>query len=168
MISVNISALIFAVNRATYPMAGLDSDTPIPTQIVLHEVSRVLELTYEDGRRFRLPFELMRVYSPSAEVRGHGPGQETLQTGKAQVTIEAIEPVGLYAIQPKFSDGHYTGIFSWDYLYWLGDRQDELWRDYLSRLEAAGASREADVPASPEGATMASTAVSRPRAGGCG
>lgn len=167
-ISVNIKALVFALNRAKHAMAGLDSDTPIPTQIVLHEVSRVLEVSYEDGRQFRLPFELMRVYSPSAEVRGHGPGQETLQTGKAQVTIEAIEPVGLYAIQPKFSDGHYTGIFSWDYLYWLGDRQDELWRDYLGRLEAAGASREADLPAASGESVMASTAVSRTRAGGCG
>ena len=144
-------------------MAGLDTDTPIPSQIVLHEVSRVMELSYPDGRQFRLPFELMRVYSPSAEVRGHGPGQETLQTGKSQVTIEAIEPVGHYAIQPKFSDGHYTGIFSWDYLYWLGERQDELWSDYLRRLDEAGASRE------PEAASaMGSTAVSRPRAGGCG
>jgi len=149
-------------------MAGLDSDTPIPTQIVLHEVSRVLELSYEDGRRFRLPFELMRVYSPSAEVRGHGPGQETLQTGKSQVTIEAIEPVGHYAIQPKFSDGHYTGIFSWDYLYWLGDQQAPLWQDYLRRLEEAGASRDPAPEATASGEAMASTAVTRPRAGGCG
>lgn len=149
-------------------MAGLDPDTPIPTQIVLHEVSRVLELSYEDGRSFRLPFELMRVYSPSAEVRGHGPGQETLQTGKSQVTIEAIEPVGHYAIQPKFSDGHYTGIFSWDYLYWLGDRQDELWQDYLRRLAEAGASREALADSEVADNTMATTVVSRSRAGGCG
>jgi DUF971 family protein len=142
-------------------MAGLDSTTPIPTRIVLHEVSRVLELEYSDGRQFRLPCEFMRVYSPSAEVRGHGPGQETLQTGKAEVTIQAIEQVGHYAIQPMFSDGHYTGIFSWDYLYWLGDRQEELWQDYLRRLEQAGASREAAAPAG--SAPLHSTAVARPR-----
>lgn len=146
-------------------MAGLDSNTPIPTRIVLHEVSRVLELEYSDGRQFRLPCEFLRVYSPSAEVRGHGPGQETLQTGKAEVTIQAIEQVGHYAIQPMFSDGHYTGIFSWDYLYWLGDQQDALWQDYLRRLDEAGASREPAVAASAE--SMASTAVARPR-GGCG
>lgn len=146
-------------------MAGLDLNTPIPTRIVLHEVSRVLELEYSDGRQFRLPCEFLRVYSPSAEVRGHGPGQETLQTGKAEVTIQAIEQVGHYAIQPMFSDGHYTGIFSWDYLYWLGDRQQELWQDYLRRLADAGASRE--VAPAAEAAAMSSTAVARPR-GGCG
>ena len=149
-------------------MAGLDSDTPIPVQIVLHEISRILELSYEDGRTLRLPFELMRVYSPSAEVRGHGPGQETLQTGKSQVTIEAIEPVGHYAIQPKFSDGHYTGIFSWDYLHWLGDQQDALWQDYLRRLEEAGASRDPAPEATADDQAMASTVVTRPRAGGGG
>ncbi len=148
-------------------MAGLDPNTPIPTRIVLHEVSRVLELEYPDGRQFRLPCELLRVYSPSAEVRGHGPGQETLQTGKAEVTIQAIEQVGHYAIQPMFSDGHYTGIFSWDYLYWLGDRQQELWQDYLRRLADAGASREAAPAPTAEAASMSSTAVARPR-GGCG
>lgn len=146
-------------------MAGLDPNTPIPTRIVLHEVSRVLELEYSDGRQFRLPCEFLRVYSPSAEVRGHGPGQETLQTGKAEVTIQAIEQVGHYAIQPMFSDGHYTGIFSWDYLYWLGDRQQALWQDYLRRLADAGASRE--VAPAAEAAAMSSTAVARPR-GGCG
>lgn len=142
-------------------MAGLDSNTPIPSRIVLHEVSRVLELEYSDGRQFRLPCEFLRVYSPSAEVRGHGPGQETLQTGKADVTIQAIEQVGHYAIQPMFSDGHYTGIFSWDYLYWLGDRQEELWQDYLRRLAEAGASRESAAPAG--SAPLSSTAVARPR-----
>ena len=146
-------------------MAGLDPNTPIPTRIVLHEVSRVLELEYSDGRQFRLPCEFLRVYSPSAEVRGHGPGQETLQTGKLDVTIQAIEQVGHYAIQPMFSDGHYTGIFSWDYLYWLGDRQESLWQDYLRRLAEAGASREA-APA-PDAGAMSSTALARPR-GGCG
>lgn len=143
-------------------MAGLDPNTPIPTRIVLHEVSRVLELEYSDGRTFRLPCEFLRVYSPSAEVRGHGPGQETLQTGKADVAIQAIEQVGHYAIQPLFSDGHSSGIYSWDYLYWLGDQQAPLWQDYLRRLDEAGASRG---PVS--GAEMASTAVARPR-GGCG
>jgi len=142
-------------------MAGLDSNNPIPSRIVLHEVSRVLELEYSDGRQFRLPCEFLRVYSPSAEVRGHGPGQETLQTGKADVTIQAIEQVGHYAIQPMFSDGHYTGIFSWDYLYWLGDRQEELWQDYLRRLAEAGASRESAAPA--DSAPLSSTAVARPR-----
>lgn len=146
-------------------MAGLDSNTPIPTRIVLHEVSRVLELEYSDGRHFRLPCEYLRVYSPSAEVRGHGPGQETLQTGKAEVTIQAIEQVGHYAIQPMFSDGHYTGIFSWDYLYWLGDRQEQLWQDYLRRLAEAGASREAVQAPSAGDAPLNSTAVARPRGG---
>ncbi len=144
-------------------MAGLDSNTPIPTRIVLHEVSRVLELEYSDGRQFRLPCELLRVYSPSAEVRGHGPGQETLQTGKAEVSIQAIEQVGHYAIQPMFSDGHYTGIFSWDYLYWLGDRQEALWQDYLRRLAEAGASREPAAAAPAESQPINSTAVARPR-----
>jgi DUF971 family protein len=101
----------------------------------------VLELAYDDGRRFRLSFEFLRVYSPSAEVRGHGPGQEVLQTGKRDVDITALEPVGSYAIQPMFSDGHNTGIYSWDYLYELGVDQEQLWADYLSRLEAAGSSR---------------------------
>ncbi len=162
-ISANIE-----LTQSTHDMAGLDSDTPVPIQIVLHQTSRVLELTYSDGKQFRLPCELLRVYSPSAEVRGHGPGQETLQTGKAQVGIDAIEPVGHYAIQPLFSDGHYTGIFSWDYLYWLGDRQETLWQDYLQRLAEAGASREPVAGSDTVSDTgMQSAAVSRPR-GGCG
>lgn len=106
----------------------------------------MLEIEFSDGKLFRLPFELLRVYSPSAEVRGHGPGQEVLQTGKAEVGIESIEQVGHYAIQPSFSDGHATGIYSWDYLYWLGDNQDQLWRQYLARIEEAGASRHAAAP----------------------
>jgi DUF971 family protein len=114
---------------------------PATTEIRLHRKSRVLELAYDDGRSFRLPFEFLRVYSPSAEVRGHGPGQEVLQTGKRDVDITALEPVGSYAIQPMFSDGHNTGIYSWDYLYELGANQEQLWADYLSRLEAAGSSR---------------------------
>ena len=123
-------------------MAGLDADTPIPTDVKLHQASRVLELVFPNGRHFRLPYEFLRVHSPSAEVRGHGPGQETLQTGKRDVTITAVEPVGHYALRPTFSDGHASGIYSWDYLYDLGERQDELWRRYLERLAAAGASRD--------------------------
>jgi DUF971 family protein len=123
-------------------MGGLDASTPLPTEIKLHQASRVLEIGFSDGRTFRLPYEFLRVYSPSAEVRGHGPGQETLQVGKRDVTISSVEPVGHYALRPTFSDGHDTGIYSWDYLYDLGERQDELWARYLKRLEAAGASRD--------------------------
>jgi DUF971 family protein len=112
-----------------------------PTEIKLHQKSRVMEIAFSDGRSFRLPYEFLRVYSPSAEVRGHGPGQEVLQTGKREVEIRSLDPVGSYAVQPVFSDGHSTGIYSWDYLYELGDRQDRKWREYLARLEAAGASR---------------------------
>ena len=97
----------------------------------------MLEIAFSDGREFRLPYEFLRVHSPSAEVRGHGPGQETLQVGKRDVTIEEVEPVGHYAIRPSFSDGHDTGIYSWDYLYDLGERQDELWQRYLERMTAA-------------------------------
>ena len=114
-----------------------------PTEIKLHQTSRVLELTFAQGIVFRLPYEYLRVYSPSAEVRGHGPGQETLQVGKKSVAIADVESVGHYAIRPSFSDGHNTGIYSWDYLYDLGVRQSELWQRYLERLEAAGASRDA-------------------------
>jgi DUF971 family protein len=123
-------------------MAGLDAATPLPTEIKLHQASRVLEIAFGDGRSFKLPYELLRVYSPSAEVRGHGPGQEVLQEGKREVTITEIEPVGHYAVRPVFSDRHDSGIYSWDYLYDLGIRQDELWQRYLDRLEAAGASRD--------------------------
>jgi DUF971 family protein len=123
-------------------MSGPDATTPAPTTIKLHQQSRVLEIAFADGRTFRLPCELLRVYSPSAEVRGHGPGQEVLQIGKRDVGIKDVEPVGHYAIRPTFSDGHDTGIYSWDYLYDLGDRQDELWQRYLERMAAAGASRE--------------------------
>ena len=118
------------------------SDEKIPTGITLHQKSHVLEIAFSDGRTFRLPYEFLRVYSPSAEVRGHGPGQEVLQTGKRHVEIRSIEPVGSYAIQPAFSDGHSTGIYSWEYLYELGETQDELWQQYLEKLKAAGASRE--------------------------
>jgi DUF971 family protein len=116
---------------------------PHPTGITLHQQSRVLEVAFDDGRTFRLPYEFLRVHSPSAEVRGHGPGQETLQTGKRDVAITEVEPVGHYAIRPTFSDGHNSGIYAWDYLYDLGVRQDELWQRYLQRLAAAGAKREA-------------------------
>jgi DUF971 family protein len=123
-------------------MAGLDKQTPQPTEIKLHQKSRLMEIAFADGRSFQLPCELLRVYSPSAEVRGHGPGQEVLQVGKQFVEIRNLEPIGSYAVRPIFSDGHDTGIYSWDYLYWLGDRQEELWAQYLQRIEAAGASRE--------------------------
>jgi len=120
----------------------MPSGTPSPTDIVLHTASRVLEITFDDGAHFRLPFEFLRVYSPSADVRGHGPGQETLQVGKRDVSIDALEPVGHYAIKPTFSDGHDSGIYAWDYLYELGVQQEQLWGQYLQRLEAAGASRD--------------------------
>jgi DUF971 family protein len=128
-------------------MSGLTPDTPVPTGVVVHAVSRVLELQYANGQSYRVPFELMRVYSPSAEVRGHGPGQETLQTGKRDVTITALEGVGNYALQPTFSDGHATGIYSWDLLYELATQQDQLWRDYFDRLAAAGVDRDAPMAA---------------------
>ena len=118
------------------------SNTPAPLSVTLHQGSRVLEVGYSDGQTFRLPFELLRVYSPSAEVQGHGPGQEVLQTGKQSVDIRSVEAVGSYAVQPLFSDGHGTGIYSWDYLYELGENQERLWDEYLARLAAAGASRD--------------------------
>lgn len=119
------------------------SNTPTPSEIVLHAKSRVLEISFSDGRRFELPYEFLRVYSPSAEVRGHGPGQEVLQTGKKAVDILSLEPVGSYAVQPHFSDGHATGIYSWDYLYELGVNREAMWHSYLERLKSAGARREA-------------------------
>ncbi|HMM84583.1 MAG: DUF971 domain-containing protein [Gammaproteobacteria bacterium] len=124
-------------------MAGLDRNTPKPTEVTVHQQSRALEIAFDDGARFRIPFELMRVYSPSAEVQGHGPGQEVLQTGKRDVEIVGVEPVGHYAIQPTFSDGHSSGIFSWEYLYHLGARQGELWQRYEQRLCDAGIDRDA-------------------------
>jgi DUF971 family protein len=125
-------------------MATSESVNTLPSSLTVHVKSRVMEVGYEDGRQFRIPFELMRVYSPSAEVMGHGPGQETLQTGKRHVIIESLEPVGHYAVKPKFSDGHESGIFTWDYIAWLGENQEALWKDYLVRLEQAGGSREPD------------------------
>jgi len=123
-------------------MATPDAPPPHPTEIKLHQGTRALEIAFSDGQRFRIPYEYLRVYSPSAEVRGHGPGQEGLQVGKREVGIKEVEAVGHYAIRPTFSDGHDTGIFSWEYLYDLGVRQDELWQRYLDRMAAAGASRD--------------------------
>jgi DUF971 family protein len=120
----------------------MDRDSPQPTEIKLHQKSRVLEISFADGKSYRLPFEFLRVHSPSAEVRGHGPGQEVLQTGKREVDITRVEPVGSYAIQLCFSDGHDTGIYSWDLLYQYGAQQEAMWRQYLERMEKAGASRE--------------------------
>jgi DUF971 family protein len=113
-----------------------------PTELHLHQVSRTLEVAFEDGRSFTLPVEYLRVFSPSAEVRGHGPGQEVLQVGKREVNVSAIDPVGMYAVKLVFTDGHDTGIYSWDYLYELGEKHDAYWKSYLARLEAAGKSRD--------------------------
>jgi len=126
--------------------APLITDMRQPTDLTVHQASRTLEVAFDDGARFRIPFELMRVNSPSAEVQGHGPGQEVLQTGKREVDIVTLEPVGNYAVQPTFSDGHNSGIFSWDYLYFLGSQQDDLWRRYEERLKAAGVERDAPMP----------------------
>jgi DUF971 family protein len=126
-------------------MSGLTPDSPIPTEIKLHKASKMLEIAFNDGSRFEMSFEYLRVHSPSAEVRGHGPGQEVLQVGKKFVDIERIEPVGQYAVALEFSDKHNSGIYSWDYLYSLGKHQEANWASYLQHLEAAGASR---IPAS--------------------
>jgi len=123
-------------------MSGLNKDTPNPTEIKLHQASHKMEISFDDGNRFELPYEYLRVYSPSAEVRGHGKGQEKLQVGKKNVAIDHIEPVGSYAVCLFFSDQHNTGIYSWDYLYDLGAHYDVFWQEYLTRMEAAGASRE--------------------------
>ena len=133
-------------------MPSPSTEAPQPTAVTVHQASRVLEIGFEDGRTFRIPFELMRVYSPSAEVQGHGPGQEVLQTGKRDVTITDVAAVGHYALQPRFSDGHDTGIFSWGYLYHLGSRQDELWHRYEQRLQQAGVDRDAPMAAAAGGA----------------
>ena len=122
-------------------MAESPDSGAAPTEIKLHQKSRVMEIAFADGKNFRLPYEFLRVYSPSAEVRGHGPGQEVLQTGKRLVEIRALEPVGSYAVQPAFSDSHATGIYSWQYLHHLGENQDRLWAEYLEKLNKAGASR---------------------------
>jgi DUF971 family protein len=127
------------------------SADPTPTEITVHAASRVLEIAFDDGRVFRLPFEYLRVYSPSAEVRGHGPGQETLQLGKKDVAVTELQPVGHYAVQPLFSDGHSSGIYTWRYLYELGAHQEQLWAEYLARLEEVGGSRD---PADPRNAAI--------------
>jgi DUF971 family protein len=123
-------------------MAGLKAGSPTPQALTVHSQSRVLEVSFSDGASFRIPFELMRVYSPSAEVQGHSADQAVLQTGKENVRLEALEPVGNYAVQPRFSDGHDSGIFTWDYLYFLGSQQEQLWQDYFDRLKAAGVERD--------------------------
>ena len=128
-------------------MAGLSKNSPTPQALTVHAQSRVLEISFSDGASFRIPFELMRVYSPSAEVQGHGEGQEVLQTGKRTVTLQSLEPVGNYAVQPTFSDGHDTGIFSWDYLYHLGAQEAALWAEYEARLQTAGRERDGPMPA---------------------
>ncbi len=137
-------------------MAGLKAGAPTPESITVHGASRVLEVGFSDGANFRIPFELLRIHSPSAEVQGHGPGQEILQTGKREVTLTALEPVGNYAVKPVFSDGHDTGIYSWDLLYRLGANQPQLWADYEARLQAAGIDRDAPMPGKGGGAACAS------------
>ncbi|HRD88023.1 MAG TPA: DUF971 domain-containing protein [Accumulibacter sp.] len=129
-------------------MAGLDASTRIPTEIKLHQKSRLLEVRF-DGESFQLSYEFLRVFTPSAEARGHGPGQEVLQVGKRDVDIERVESVGNYAIRPIFSDGHDSGLYSWDLLYNLGRNRDALWQAYLDRLQDAGASRDAQGQAAP-------------------
>ncbi|MEC5214544.1 DUF971 family protein [Polaromonas sp. CG_9.5] len=124
-------------------MAGLQAGSPTPTALTVHSQSRILEIAFSDGAQFRIPFELMRIYSPSAEVQGHGPGQEILQTGKREVGVVALEPIGNYAVKPVFSDGHESGLFTWDYLYQLGADESRLWDDYQRRLQAAGVERDA-------------------------
>lgn len=151
------------------------ADTPFPQSLTVHTASRVLEVGYSDGQTFRLPFELMRVYSPSAEVQGHGPGQEVLQTGKRDVTIDNIEQVGNYAIKPFFSDGHESGLFTWPYLYELGAKQDALWAEYFARIAQAGVDRDAPMPGKSGGSCgtgggcgSSSSAPAPASGGGCG
>jgi DUF971 family protein len=130
--------------------------TPQPVSLTVHQATRVLEIAFDDGAHYRIPFELMRVYSPSAEVQGHGPGQEVLQTGKRDVGIDEITAVGHYAVQPRFSDGHESGIFSWPYLYHLGAAQAELWQRYEQRLAEAGMDRDAPMKVAGSGSACAS------------
>jgi DUF971 family protein len=132
-------------------MAGMEADTPIPSDIRLHRKSRMVELCYDSGERFELSCEFLRVFTPSAEARGHGPGQETLQTGKRDVDIERVEPVGTYALRFIFSDGHDSGLYSWDLLYNLGRHRDELWQEYLGLIERHGLSRDEDTTSAARG-----------------
>ena len=134
-----------------------EAEKPVPTQIELHQKSRVLEIAFSDGKHFSLPYEFLRVHSPSAEVRGHGPGQETLQVGKKEVEITAAEPVGTYAMQITFSDGHDSGLYSWETLHDMGINQETMWQDYLKKMEAAGAKRE-----------PAPNILTAAKSGGCG
>jgi DUF971 family protein len=131
---------------------GLQRHTPRPREITVHTASRVLGIVFDNDQTFRLPFELLRVCSPSAQVKGHGPGQEVLQTGKRHVTVVSVEPVGHYALQLHFSDGHDTGLYSWAYLYDLGLHQEIHWRDYLARLTQAGVDRDTPMADSAGGA----------------
>ena len=129
-------------------MAGLDETTKTPTEIKLHQKSRIIELSFEGGEHFELSYEFLRVFTPSAEARGHGPGQEVLQVGKRDVGIDRIEAVGNYAIRPVFSDGHDSGLYSWDLLYHLGVNRDQLWQAYLKRLQQENGSRDlTEIPA---------------------
>jgi len=127
-------------------VAGLSAESPQPIALTVRRQSRVLEVSFSDGSEFLIPFELMRVYSPSAEVKGHGPGQEVLQTGKREIDVLTLGPVGNYAVQPMFSDGHNTGIFTWDYLYFLGSQQAQLWAQYSDRLASAKIDRDEPMP----------------------
>lgn len=136
-----------------------------PTELTVHNKSRVLDIAFDDGAAFTIPFELLRVYSPSAEVMGHGPGQEVLQTGKREVGIAAVEPVGNYAVQPTFSDGHNTGIFTWDYLYKLGSEQDKLWAAYMDRLHASGFAGDSGRET---GVSLTGPSAPARQGGGCG
>ncbi|MEY2659517.1 MAG: hypothetical protein RLZZ123_689 [Pseudomonadota bacterium] len=129
----------------------MSQETPPPQDLTVHQASKVLEILFANGESHRIPFELMRVYSPSAEVQGHGPGQEVLQTGKREVGLIDVEPVGNYGIKPTFSDGHDSGIFSWTYLYFLASQQNQLWQDYERRLQEAGVDRDAPMPATQAG-----------------
>ena len=138
-------------------MAGLQAGAPTPTALTVHGQSRLLEIAFSDGAGFKIPFELMRVYSPSAEVQGHGPGQEVLQTGKREVDIVALEPVGNYAVKPVFSDGHDSGLFTWDYLYRLGAEQGQLWQDYERRLQSAGVTRDTPMVVDASGGSSCSS-----------
>lgn len=135
---------------------------PTPTELTVHQKSRLFDIAFDDGSAFSIPFELMRVYSPSAEVKGHGPGQEVLQVGKREVGIRGVEPVGNYAVKPLFTDGHESGIYTWDFLYKLGSEHDALWQDYVARLHAAGF--EGDSGREP-GTVLPGAPV---RTGGCG
>lgn len=146
-------------------MSGLTSGQALPTSITLHQTSRVLALAFDDGQHFELSCEFLRVFTPSAEARGHGPGQEVLQVGKREVAIDRIEPVGNYAIRLVFSDGHDTGIYSWDMLYGFGKHRDELWAAYLEKLSAVGASR--DPVTKPSGSSPANPSDKSQPASGC-